>query len=238
MPKAHRVTVLQINADDPARARITELLQRDPLVEIVGATADPVEGVDLIRRLEPMLVMLELALAKSSEINIARITRSVAPRSHVLVLSDRVEKKSLSLLLNWRVHGCLLKSADADQLQSAVHQVAAGHPFFSPELAGDVLDVVWAQRSLIDDLPSSGPTLTNRQTEVLKCVRDGLRNRDIAAALGVRHRTVEAHIEQIFVRLRATSRTEAVLIASSQGILPPGDAVFIGPRRRRKSIRA
>lgn len=229
MPTPRRTTVLQINADDLARVRITGLLQRDPLVEVVGATADPAEGVDLIRRLQPMLVILELALAQSSEINVAIIARSIAPRSHVLLLSDRVDRKSLSVLLNWRVHGCLLKSADADELQSAVHHVAAGNPFFSPELAADVLDMVWGQRALSDDSLRSGPTLTNRQTEILNCIRDGLRNRDIAAALGVKQRTVEAHIEQILVRLRAANRTEAVLIASRQGLLPTGDAVALRP---------
>ena len=49
MPKTDRITILQINANELARMRITELLQRDPLVEVVGATADPAEGADLIR---------------------------------------------------------------------------------------------------------------------------------------------------------------------------------------------
>ena len=63
-------------------------------------------------------------------------------------------------------------------------------------------------------------SLTARQTEVLELIGRGLRNREIAGALGIRIRTVEAHIEQILLKLGATNRTEAVLNAIKSGLLP------------------
>ena len=219
MPRRRKITVLQIDPDELARARITKLLQQDTAIELVAACSNPAEGVNVVRQLEPNVVLLDLEVARTSTIDVVRIMRTFAPRSNVLVLSDRTDTESLSPLVKWQVLGCLIKSADAGQLQAAVHQVAAGDPFFSPELASELLGAVWKLTALSDDAQSSSRALTARQAEILKYVGDGLPNREIATGLGVKQRTVEAHIEQIFLKLRAANRTEAVLIASREGLL-------------------
>ena len=214
------ITVLLADEDTQDRQTIRCLLARDEEISVVGEAASAGEAIRHIRELEPRVVMLDIGLAQDSDIDITRVARATAPDTRILVLTKCHDIQSLNSLIVLRVSGYLLKTATANEICRATHDAAMGRAVFSPEVAHYVMGLLRGDRGDIHGRQAARTGLTARQVEVLELIGQGLRNREIAGALGIRIRTVEVHIEQILLKLGATNRTEAVLNAIKSGLLP------------------
>ena len=214
------ITVLLVDEDAQDRQTIRRLISRDEEISVVGEAASASEAIRHVRELQPQVVMLDIGLAQDSDIDITRVARAMAPNTRILVMTTCHDIPSLNSLIALQVSGYLLKTATAHEIRRAAHETAVGRPVFSPEVAHYVMGLLRGDRGHIHGAKVARTSLTARQTEVLELVGQGLRNREIAGALGIRIRTVEVHIEQILLKLGATNRTEAVLNAIKSGLLP------------------
>jgi len=109
--------------------------------------------------------------------------------------------------------GYLLKTTEADELRRAIKAAAAGQVQLSPEAAVRLMREV---RS-----PDSPETLTERETEVLRLVAQGMGNKQIARALHVGEKTVKTHVSNVLAKLGVQSRTQAALYAVRIGLVSP-----------------
>jgi len=184
----------------------------------VVATAD---GASAARRraavVHPDVVVMDMQLADGDGATATTQVLEVSPGSRVLVLSASGERDDVLQAVKAGATGYLVKSASKAELADAVRATAEGRAVFTPGLAGLVLGEY--RRIAARNRPGgAGPTLTERETEVLRHVAKGLTAKQIAAKLSVSHRTVENHVQATFRTLQLANRVELSRYAIEHGL--------------------
>ncbi|MGB3484435.1 MAG: response regulator transcription factor [Mycobacterium sp.] len=184
----------------------------------VVATA---EGVASARRradvVRPDVVLMDMQLTDGDGAQATAQVLEVSPESRVLVLSASAEHDDVLQAVKAGASGYLVKSASRIELAEAVRATAAGRAVFTPGLAGLVLGE-YRRIARRPDAAPDAPTLTERETEVLRHVAKGLTAKQIAAKLSVSHRTVENHVQATFRKLHVANRVELARYAIEHGL--------------------
>ena len=183
----------------------------------VVATAD---GVAAARRraavVKPDVVLMDMQLADGTGVQATTEVLAVSPSSRVLVLSASDERDDVLDAVKAGATGYLVKSASKAELCDAVQATAAGRAVFTPSLAGLVLGE-YRRIAHSDDRPVR-PSLTERETEILRFVAKGLSAKQIAEKLSLSHRTVENHVQATFRKLQVANRVELTRYAIEHGL--------------------
>ncbi|WP_460864080.1 response regulator [Rhodococcus aerolatus] len=187
----------------------------------VVATADGVAAAERIARaVTPDVVLMDLQLGDGSGVDATRAVLARSPATRVLVLSASGEQSDVLEAVKAGASGYLVKSASAEELERAVRATAAGQAVFTPGLAGLVLGEY--RRMSATPAPARGepelPTLTERETEVLRHVAKGMSAKQVAAKLVISHRTVENHVQSTLRKLQLANRVELTRYAIEHGL--------------------
>lgn len=207
IPESSVAPVRVVVVDDHALVRegTVDILERDPMLSVVGQAADGEEAVELICELRPDLAIVDIELPGINGIEVVRAVHQRVPGIRFLVVSAYDDHAYLIEALAAGVAGYLLKTVSGRELVHAVRAAAGGSVVFdeavSQRLTGTRAQGV--QQPSLD--------LTPRETDVLSLLARGLSNRKIAAELGLGLRTVESHVSNVLSKLGLTSRTEAAL---------------------------
>jgi DNA-binding NarL/FixJ family response regulator len=186
----------------------------------VVATAD---GVAAARRraavVHPDVVVMDMRLSDGDGAQATAEVLAVSPSSRILVLSASDERDDVLEAVKAGATGYLVKSASKQELGDAVRATAEGRAVFTPGLAGLVL----GEYRRIAQSPGAGagaviPSLTDRETEILRHVAKGLTAKQIAARLSLSHRTVENHVQATFRKLQVANRVELARYAIEHGL--------------------
>ncbi|MGP4053433.1 response regulator [Mycobacterium sp. 4D054] len=181
----------------------------------VVATAD---GVASAKRraavVKPAVVLMDMRLGDGDGAQATAEVLAVSPASRVLVLSASDERDDVLEAVKAGATGYLVKSASKQVLTDAVRATASGRAVFTPGLAGLVLGEF---RRIERDTPA-GPTLTEREIEILRHVAKGLTAKQIASRLSLSHRTVENHVQATFRKLQVGNRVELARYAMEHGL--------------------
>jgi len=182
----------------------------------VVATA---EGVASAKRraavVQPAVVVMDMRLADGDGAQATAEVLAVSPASRILVLSASDERDDVLEAVKAGAIGYLVKSASKQELAEAVRATALGRAVFTPGLAGLVLGEY--RRIARDSSGPPGPSLTERETEVLRFVAKGLTAKQIASRLSLSHRTVENHVQATFRKLQIGNRVELARYAIEHG---------------------
>lgn len=182
----------------------------------VVATAD---GVTAARRraaiVHPDVVVMDMRLTDGDGAQATAEVLAVSPTSRVLVLSASDERDDVLEAVKAGATGYLVKSASKAELGEAVRATAEGRAVFTPGLAGLVLG---EYRRIARTPGGDTPSLTDRETEVLRHVAKGLTAKQIAARLSLSHRTVENHVQATFRKLQVANRVELARYAIEHGL--------------------
>ncbi|MEV5264554.1 response regulator transcription factor [Streptomyces werraensis] len=211
-------------ADDQQMVRqgFTVLLNTQPDIEVVGQAVNGVEAVAKVDELPPDVVLMDIRMPELGGIEAtARIT-AVHPEVKVLVLTTFDLDEYVYEALRAGASGFLLKDASAEQLAEAVRVVAAGDALLAPGVTRRLI----AEFSRLDARPRTPPRqkaggLTERETEVLALIAQGLSNAEIAVRLVVAEQTVKTHVGRILVKLGLRDRTQAAVFAYESGLVRP-----------------
>jgi DNA-binding NarL/FixJ family response regulator len=184
----------------------------------VVATAD---GVESARRragvVKPDVIVMDMRLADGTGAQATAAVLEVSAASRVLILSASDERDDVLEAVKAGATGYLVKSASKIELAQAVSATGDGRAVFTPGLAGLVLgEYRRMARTPGDD--ASRPSLTDRETEVLRYVAKGLTARQIAERLSLSHRTVENHVQATFRKLQVANRVELARYAIEHGL--------------------
>lgn len=181
----------------------------------VVATAD---GVASAKRraavVQPAVVLMDMRLADGDGAQATAEVLAVSPSTRVLVLSASDERDDVLEAVKAGATGYLVKSASKQELGDAVRATAQGRAVFTPGLAGLVL----GEFRRIERATPAGPTLTERETEILRHVAKGLTAKQIASRLSLSHRTVENHVQATFRKLQVGNRVELARYAIEHGL--------------------
>ncbi len=186
----------------------------------VVATAD---GVASAKRraavVQPAVVVMDMRLTDGDGAQATAQVLAVSPSSRILVLSASDERDDVLEAVKAGATGYLVKSASKRELADAVRATAQGRAVFTPGLAGLVLgEYRRIARDSAGSAGPTGPTLTERETEVLRHVAKGLTAKQIAARLSLSHRTVENHVQATFRKLQIGNRVELARYAIEHGL--------------------
>ncbi|OBH86907.1 DNA-binding response regulator [Mycobacterium scrofulaceum] len=184
----------------------------------VVATADSVAAAR--RRaavVKPDVVVMDMQLPDGDGAQATAGVLAVSPTSRVLVLSASDERDDVLEAVKAGAIGYLVKSASKSELTQAVTATAEGRAVFTPSLAGLVLGEYRRMAQSKDDGPAR-PSLTERETEVLRYVAKGLSAKQIAQKLSLSHRTVENHVQATFRKLQVANRVELARYAIEHGL--------------------
>jgi DNA-binding NarL/FixJ family response regulator len=209
-------TVMVVDDHPIWRDAVARDLAEDGL-EVV-ATAD---GVASARRraavVKPDVVVMDMRLADGTGAQATVAVLEVSASSRVLVLSASAEHDHVLEAVKAGATGYLVKSASKTELAAAVRATAEGRAVFTPGLAGLVL----GEYRRIAKVPAKGsttPSLSERETEILRYVAKGLTAKQIAEKLTLSHRTVENHVQATFRKLQLANRVELARYAIEHGL--------------------
>ncbi|UXY28889.1 response regulator [Streptomyces sp. HUAS TT20] len=212
-------------ADDQQMVRqgFTVLLNTQPDIDVIGQAVDGRDAIAKVSELTPDVVLMDIRMPEMSGIEATRRITTDDPAVKVLVLTTFDLDEYVYEALRAGASGFLLKDASADQLAEAVRVVAAGDALLAPGITRRLI----AEFSRLDG-PRRAPLrqrvgdLTERETEVLALIAQGLSNAEIAERLVVAEQTVKTHVGRILVKLGLRDRTQAAVFAYESGLVRPG----------------
>ena len=214
-------------ADDHAllRRSLRALLEARGF-DVVGEAKDGEEAVELARRLEPDVVLMDIGLPGIDGIAATRAILGERPEARVVVITGFLEEEHLVQALEAGAQGYLLKSEEPERLFAALEAVVAGQPALPPELAQKALSRLARSRSAGGGGTSRRQPLqlTEREVEVLRLMASGVSaTKSLARRLGCAERTVKFHVGNVLEKLGVRSRAEAVAYAHGHRLVEPPD---------------
>lgn len=210
-----------ILADDHVLVRqgLRRVLEGIEDLEVVGEAGDGLEALDLVKRLSPHMVILDISMPRLRGIEAIHEIKAIRPEVAVLILTMHKDKEYLYLALSTGAKGYLLKE-DADRdLFSAITRIRQGKTYVSPCLSEELLDdLAHAGRSEGRASCEIDP-LTTREREVVKLIAEGRSSKEIADLLYISTRTVDNHRANIMEKLNLKKAVELVKYAIQRGYI-------------------
>ena len=208
-------------ADDQGlvRSGFRMILGAEDDMEVVGEAADGLEAVELVARLEPDVVLMDIRMPGLDGIEATRRVVQARPELRVVVLTTFDLDEYVYAALRAGASAFLLKDAKESQLLAAIRVVADGGSLFAPGVTARLIArfAEGAARPAVEL-----PPLTAREREVLGLVAQGLSNAEIAQRLVISEHTTKTHVASLLQKLGLRSRVQAVVLAYESGLVRPG----------------
>ncbi len=201
------IRVLCVDDHRIVREGVALIIGQQPDMTVVGLAATGEEAVELYQQCRPDVTLMDLRLGAMSGVEAIRAIRAGHPAARIVVLTMYEGDEDI-----YRAHKAgaityLLKDTLTDDLIRVVREVHAGERPMMPAVEARL-----AERA-------SQPTLTAREIEVLRLLAEGMRNKEIAAALGITEGTAQIHVKNIFAKLHVSDRTSALQVAIRRGLV-------------------
>ncbi|MGD1074541.1 MAG: response regulator transcription factor [Thermodesulfovibrionales bacterium] len=205
-------------ADDHKIVRdgLRTLLEKHPGIEVVGESEDGRETVQLVKKLSPQIVIMDIAMRELNGIEATRQIIAEHPDIKVIALSMHSDRRFVSEMLKAGAAAYLLKDCAFEELESAIRTVMKNKTYLSPAIAGVIIE------NYIRSAPKSDPSvfslLSDREREVLQLMAEGKTTKEIASHLVVSAKTVETHRMNIMTKLDIHSIAELTKYAIREGL--------------------
>ncbi|GAA4977210.1 response regulator [Uniformispora flossi] len=224
------MTIRVILVDDQPllRTGFRMILEAEPDIAVVGEAADGQQAVELVRTLQPDVVLMDIRMPRMDGVEATR--RIVGngrdggdETARVLVLTTFDLDEYVVEALRAGASGFLLKDVPADDLIGAIRVIADGDALLAPSITRRLLDMYAARLPAAEDpTPDTLAMLTEREVEVLRLVARGMSNAEIAAELFVSETTVKTHVGHVLTKLGLRDRVQAAVYAYESGLVRPG----------------
>ncbi len=220
------MTIRVVIADDQhlVRAGFVMILGEEPDLEVVGEAADGLAAIEVVQRLAPDVVLMDIRMPHLDGLEALRRLVAAGSRARVIVLTTFDADEYVFSALRGGASGFLLKDTPPAELVSAVRTVAAGEALLDPTVTQRVVT------AFVDGVVATGDrrpppelaSLTDREREVLIHLARGRSNAEIAALLVVSETTIKTHVGRVLAKLRLRDRVQAVVYAYEHGVVRPG----------------
>jgi DNA-binding NarL/FixJ family response regulator len=201
------IRILIVDDHPIMRVGITALIASSKEMETVAQAASGEEALTMHALHQPDITLMDLRLPGISGVETIRRIRSQSPKARFIVLTTYDGDEDIFQALEAGATGYLVKGMPQEMLVNAVKRVHAGGRYLPPPMS----------HALASRMPDS--SLSHREREVLGLVAKGKSNREIASSLGITEATVKCHVSVILMRLDASDRTQAVVIALQRGLI-------------------
>ena len=195
--------------------------------DVVGEAADGRQAVEVVRRTQPDVVLMDIRMPVLDGIAATRELTEAGVPSRVLVLTTYDLDHYVYGALRAGAAGFLLKATPPDRLVAGVETVAAGESLLAPTLTRRLIEEHVRRPAPNTGVPPALRELTERELEVCALIARGRSNDEIAAELVVAEATVKTHVNRILAKLGLRTRVQVVVLAYETGLVRPGDSVRI-----------
>ena len=230
------IRILVVDDHTLFRRGLTALLSRDAGLQVAGDAADAGEALRRAAELQPDVILLDNHLPGVNGVDALASLREAAPQAKVLMLTVSEDEQDLAAALRAGASGYLLKTIEGDALAAAIRRVAKGEHVVAEEMTGKLVAAFRdASASSAASSPSPSPAtgdggqdtpaepgalagLSPRELDILRGIARGDSNKVIARTLGIAETTVKIHVQHILRKLDVTSRVQAAVIATGNGL--------------------
>ena len=201
------IRILIVDDHPIMRVGVAALISSSREMECVGQAGSGEEAIELHKRLQPDITLMDLRLPGISGVETIRRIRAAAPKARFIVLTTYDGDEDIHQAMEAGASGYLVKGLPQEMLVNAVRRVHSGTRYLPPPMS----------QALASRTPDSN--LSARERQVLQLIADGRSNKEIASELGITEATVKCHVSVILARLNASDRTQAVVIAMRRGLI-------------------
>jgi two-component system response regulator NreC len=206
-------------ADDHhiVRKGLNALLSSEEDFKVVGESSDGIETVELVERLKPDILVLDIVMGGINGLEVARQLNKKSPQTGIVILSMHSNEGYVLEALRSGAKAYILKDNTTEDLVKAIREVAAGRRYLSSPLSERAI-AAYTEKTRIDSTDSY-EQLTTREREILQMAAQGLSNSEIAARLFISPRTVETHRANVMRKLGVRTHAELIKYAMLRGII-------------------
>lgn len=205
------------------RMGLKSILEKYPLVEVVGEADTGESAIEQVRLLKPDVVLMDIGLPEMSGIQATQKIKEIYPNTKVVVLTSHTDRKEVLDAIAAGASAYMLKNIKTDYMIMVIQTVKEGAIWFDPGIAHIVrsknLAAANPKVSSRSAFKAEHANLTEREYEVLKLVVDGRSNAEIADDLKISEHTAKAHVCNIIQKLVVDDRTQAAVKAIKEGLV-------------------
>jgi DNA-binding NarL/FixJ family response regulator len=212
---AELIRVLIADDHPIVREGLGIVINSQPDMRLVGQAQDGIQAVMLIKELKPDVVVMDLKMPVMNGLTAIEEIKKLEQEIPVLVLTSFTDDDMVISAIQLGVKGVMIKEMPPEELLDAIRDVAHGRNSLHPLVAQKLMLKI--QQSVTP--VSVEHMLTSREIDVLKCLAEGLSNREIAFKLSISTRTVTTHVRNILDKLGLANRTQAALYAVEHDIV-------------------
>ncbi|HMV95067.1 MAG TPA: response regulator transcription factor [Anaerolineales bacterium] len=214
--KHHRTSILIADDHEVVRNGIRSYLETLSDFQVVGEASSGEEALLMVAELIPDIVLLDLIMPGMDGIETTRRIKQTSPRTQVVVLTSYHEDVHIFPALKAGAIAYILKDMKMEKLSEVLHRAVQGEVTLHPRVAARVLQNIRGENGEEQPLFTD---LTDRETDVLKLIANGLTNSQIAEKLVISENTVKGHVSNILSKLHLADRTKLAVYAWQQGIV-------------------
>ena len=214
-----QIRVLIVDDHQVVRQGLRTFLELQEDILVVGDAADGIEAVEMVRRLQPDIVLMDLVMPRLDGISATRQVISLGIRVKVIALTSFTEDDKVFPAIQAGASSYLLKDVSPDELVEAIRRVQHGEARLHPDIARKLMEQVARQGHLSHEAYPA--EITERERDVIRLVARGCSNQEIAEQLVISEKTVKTHVSNILSKLHLKDRTQLAIHAIKAGMVDP-----------------
>lgn len=221
----NRIRVMVVEDQPKILRSQLKLLQDNEHIDVVATALSGEAAIAELEFAKPDVLLCDLGLPRMSGIELTRAVKEKHPEVEVLIFTIFDEEDKVLDAIKAGASGYLLKGTPVERIVEAIRDVHEGGSVIQPSLARRLLRAFHVQEDGSSaatpprPIDNSGPSLTNREAEILRLIAKGLSNTEVAGVLTLSRATVRTHLEHIYEKLEVTNRVEAVTEGIRKGLI-------------------
>jgi len=218
MVSTDKIKVLIVDDHQVVRQGLRTFLELHDDIAVVGEAGDGSAALELIRRLEPDVVLMDLVMPGLDGIAATRQAVALGARTKVIALTSFAEDDKVFPAIEAGASSYLLKDISPDALVEAIRAVHRGEARLHPDITRKLMHATRVAHQASGEAPALAGDLTDREREVIRLVARGCSNHEIAQELAISEKTVKTHISHILGKLNLEDRTQLAIYAIKKGL--------------------
>lgn len=209
------IRVMLVDDHTVLRDGLKNIFELEDDIEVVGEAETGADVIGQIEKSKPDVILMDINLPDVSGVELTETVKSMFPECKVLILTMYSHDEYFMSAIRAGADGYLLKDVPSKEVVEAIRTVSRGESVVHPSLTKKLLDFHKKKSK-------NGETteLTDRESEILACLVNGLSNKETADQLGISDKTVKIHVSNIFKKLKVKSRSQAVIYAIQHQLVP------------------
>jgi two-component system, NarL family, response regulator LiaR len=217
MENKPKITVLIVDDHSVVRQGIKAFLETTGDLEVIGATGNGLEAIQLVRQASPDVALVDMVMPGMDGVEVTHAIRNASPHTQVIIFTSYHTDEYIFPAIQAGAISYLLKDALPNEIADAIRKAVRGESILEPRVAARIVQDM--RNNPEQEAINAFVVLSDRELEVLRLVATGATNQEIARKLVIGESTVKSHVGAILGKLHLSDRTQAAVYAWAKGIV-------------------